>query len=152
MTAANAAATFTTLALALAATQLIGGVLADRIRLNWLAALCTALIACGIGVLSRADSVMLAQLYALLIGMGQGIFGAVNNTVWVRYYGRAHLGHIRGSVIMAMVAGSSAGPFIMGATYDLFGSYQPSLNLFIALLIPLTIATLWATPPRNSEL
>jgi MFS family permease len=149
LTGANAAATYTTLALALAATQLIGGILADRIRLNWLAALCTALIASGIGVLSRADSVMLAQLYALLIGMGQGIFGAVNNTVWVRYYGRAHLGHIRGSVIMAMVAGSSAGPFIMGATYDLFGSYQVSLNLFIALLIPLTIATLWATPPTE---
>ena len=150
LTAANAAATYTTLALALAATQLIGGVLADRIGLNWLAAMCSVLITAGIWLLSQADSVMLAQLYALLIGMSQGLFGAVNNTVWVRYYGRVHLGRIRGSVAMAMVAGSSAGPFIMGATYDLFGSYQVSLNLFIALLIPLGIATLWATPPPKN--
>jgi MFS family permease len=148
LTDANAAATFTTVALALATTQLIGGVLADRIRLNWLAALSTLAMTAGILALSRANSVLLAQFYALLIGIGQGLFGAVNNTVWARYFGRAHLGKIRGTVAMAMVAGSSAGPFIMGATYDIFGSYEVSLNLFITLLIPLAIASLWATPPK----
>ncbi|UCC54218.1 MAG: MFS transporter [Anaerolineaceae bacterium] len=147
LTDVNAAATFTTIAVVMGVTQLIGGALADRFRLSWLAFLCMLFIASGVWMLSRADSVALAQLYAVLIGMGQGLFGAVNNTVWVRYYGRAHLGRIRGSVAVAMVAGSSTGPFIMGATYDLFGSYQVSLNLFIALLLTLAIATLWATPP-----
>ena len=151
LTDAHAAATFTTIAVALAITQLIAGMLADRYRLNWLASLCMIFIAAGVWMLSQADSVGLAQLYALLIGIGQGLFGAVNNTVWVRYFGRAHLGRIRGSAAMAMVAGSSTGPFIMGATYDLFGSYQVSLTLFIALLIPLAIATLWATPPMLSR-
>lgn len=150
LTEGNAAATYTILALALAITQLIGGALADRFRLNWLSAICIAFLVAGIGVLNRTDSVMMAQLYALFIGMAQGLFGAVNNTVWVRYFGRAHLGSIRGSVAMAMVAGSSAGPFIMGATYDLFGSYQFSLTLFIVLLIPLAIAAFWATPPQKT--
>ncbi len=147
LTAGNAAATYTTLAIALAITQLVAGMLADRFRLNWLAVVCMVLFTLGIGVLSQANSIIVAQLYALLIGLSQGLFGAVNNTVWVRYYGRIHLGKIRGSIAMAMVAGSSVGPFIMGATYDLFGSYQVSLTLFIAILIPLTIAVFWATPP-----
>ena len=151
LTDANAAATYTTVAVALGATQLIGGALADRFRLNWLASLSMLFTAGGILMLSQADTIVLAQLYALFIGMGQGLFGAVNNTVWVRYYGRAHLGRIRGSVAMAMVAGSSTGPFIMGATYDLSGSYQVSLTIFIALLIPLAVATLWATPPVSSR-
>jgi len=151
LTDANAAATYTTMAVALAAAQLIGGALADRFRLNWLASLCMVFIAAGVWMLSQADSIPLAQLYAVLIGISQGLFGAVNNTVWVRYYGRAHLGRIRGSVTLAMVAGSSIGPFIMGATYDLFGSYQVSLILFIALLLPLAIAALWATPPVLSK-
>jgi hypothetical protein len=81
------------------------------------------------------------------MGIAQGLFGVTNSTVWVRYYGRAHLGRIRGSVALAMVAGSSAGPFIMGATYDLTGGYQLSLMLFIAILLPLALATLWASPP-----
>ncbi len=151
LTDANAAATYTIIAIALATTQLIGGVLADHVRLNWLAAVCTAFITTGIFMLSRVDSVVLAQIYALCIGIGQGLFGAVNNTLWVRYYGRAHLGKIRGSIAMATVAGSSAGPFIMGATYDLFGSYQISLTLFIAVLIPLIFAAFWATPPKKQQ-
>lgn len=152
LTAANAAATYTTLAVVMAATQLIGGILADRFRLNWLAALCLLFIAAAIWTLSLASSLPLAHLYALLMGLGQGLFGAVNNTVWVRYYGRAHLGRIRGSVALAMVAGSSAGPFIMGATYDLSGSYQISLLFFMAILLPLSIAALWATPPASVAL
>ncbi len=147
LTAANAAATYTTIAIALATMQLIGGILADRFNLNWLAALCITSIAVGLVMLNQVETVFVAQLYALFIGMGQGLFGAVTNTVWVRYFGRTHLGSIRGSVTMAMVAGSSAGPFIMGVTYDLFGSYSLSLNLFIGLLVPLAIAAFWATPP-----
>ncbi len=149
LTDANAAATYTVIAFALATTQLLGGMLADRIRLHWLAAVCAVFITTGIVLLGRADSILIAQLYALCIGIGQGLFGAVNNTVWVRYYGRSHLGKIRGSIAMATVGGSSAGPFIMGATYDLFGSYQISLNLFIAFLVPLIIAAFWATSPRK---
>ena len=151
LTEANAATTYTTIAVALATMQLLGGMLADRVRLNWLAAICVTFLTAGMVVLNLAETVMMAQLYALFIGVGQGIFGAVTNTVWVRYFGRMHLGSIRGSVAMAMVASSSAGPFIMGATYDLFGSYQLSLGFFIALLIPLALAAFWATPPQKAE-
>ncbi len=149
LTEANAATTYTIIAIALATMQLLGGVLADRVRLNWLAAICIIFLAAGLITLNQTETVMMAQLYALFIGIGQGIFGAVTNTAWVRYFGRAHLGSIRGSVTMAMVASSSTGPFIMGSTYDISGSYQLSLGFFIALLIPLAIAAFWATPPQK---
>jgi MFS transporter, OFA family, oxalate/formate antiporter len=149
LTEANAATTYTIIAIALATMQLLGGILADRVRLNWLTAICITFLAAGMLVLNLAETVMMAQLYALCIGISQGLFGAVTNTAWVRYFGRAHLGSIRGSVTMAMVASSSAGPFIMGATFDIFGSYQLSLGFFIALLIPLALAAFWATPPQK---
>lgn len=149
LTEANAASTYTIIALALATMQLVGGFLADRVRLNWLAVICLTFLTAGMFVLNLAETVVMAQLYALCVGTAQGIFGAVTNTAWVRYFGRAHLGSIRGSVTMAMVASSSAGPFIMGATYDLFGSYQLSLGFFIALLVPLALAAFWATPPQK---
>ncbi len=151
LTEANAAATYTILAIALVVTQLIGGALADRVRLNWLAAGSMAFTAAGVWLLSQADQIIVAQLYALFVGIGQGLFGAVDNTVWVRYFGRAHLGSIRGSIALAMVAGSSIGPFIMGFTFDQTGSYQFSLILFIALLVILAIVTLWATPPQVDQ-
>lgn len=146
-----AATTFATVAMAMAAAQLTGGVLADRLPLHWLAAACLLFITAAVWMLNLAGSPGEAQFYALLMGIGQGLAGAVNNTVWVRYYGRAHLGHIRGTVAMAQVGGSSIGPFIMGATYDLTGSYQFSLYLFVGLLLPLAAACLWATPPRTNR-
>jgi hypothetical protein len=72
--------------------------------------------------------------------------------LWVRYYGRLHLGKIRGSTITASVAGSSLGPFIMGATFDLSGSYNTSLWLFLILLIPHIVAAPFATQPINKTI
>lgn len=149
LTEANAATTYTILAVALIISQLVSGWLADRIPVNWLGSACLLFTSGGVLALSQADTVLIAQLYAILIGTGQGLFSAMNNTVWVRYFGRAHLGKIRGSISLALVAGSSAGPFIMGASYDLSGSYSLSIMFFVILMVPLAIAALWATPPKQ---
>ena len=73
----------------------------------------------------------------------------VGGTLWAKYYGRKHLGKIRGSVFTAGVAGSSVGPFIMGLIYDNLGSYKISLWIFIVLLIPVVISAFWAKPPKR---
>lgn len=142
-----AAASFTTLALALALAQIVGGYLADRLPLNWLACASAVGLTAGVLMLLPLQTVAQAHIFALCLGAGQGLLGAVQSTLWVRYYGRLHLGKIRGSIATAGVAASSLGPFVMGATFDIFGSYDSSLWLFLALLLPLIIATPLATPP-----
>jgi MFS family permease len=147
-----ATASFATLATALAVAQIIGGYLADRLPLNWLACASAAGLTAGVLLLLPMQTVVQAHIFALFLGVGQGLLGAVQSTLWVRYYGRLHLGKIRGSIATASVAASSLGPFIMGATFDLFGSYNTSLWIFLALLLPLTLVTPWATPPINQKL
>ena len=151
LSAQVAAASFTTLATALAISQIIGGYLADKVPLNWLACASAAALTAGVIALLPMKSVPQAHLFALLMGSGQGLLGAVQSTLWVRYYGRLHLGKIRGSTITAGVAASSLGPFIMGATFDLFGGYDTSLWLFIIFLLPLILATPFATQPINQS-
>jgi MFS family permease len=142
-----AAASFATLATALAVSQMIGGYMADRLPLNWLACASAAGLAAGVFILLPLQTVAHAHIFALCMGVGQGLLGAVQSTLWVRYYGRLHLGKIRGSIATASVAASSLGPFIMGTTFDIFGSYNVSLWLFLAILLPLIIAAPFATPP-----
>jgi MFS family permease len=144
---AVATASFATLAASLAVSQIIGGYLADRLPLNWLASASAAGLAAGVFMLLPLQTVTQAHIFALFLGVGQGLLGAVQSTLWVRYYGRLHLGKIRGSIATANVAASSLGPFLMGATFDIFGSYNASLWLFLAILLPLTLATPFATPP-----
>ena len=147
-----AAATFTTYAAASIAAQLIAGPLADRYPLRYFLSLCLSLIAAGVGVLSIAGSALAAHGYAVLVGISSGMISVLSGTLWPRYFGRAHLGKIRGSVVTAMVAGSSVGPFITGVIYDQTGSYRLSLGIFIALLIPAAAAALRAVNPmRRAE-
>ncbi|MCB8943280.1 MAG: MFS transporter [Ardenticatenaceae bacterium] len=150
LTEAMATASFATMATALAITQIIGGYLADKVPLNWLAFISALGLTAGVYLLLPMQSMAQAHLFALCIGIGQGFLGAVQSTLWVRYYGRLHLGKIRGSIATAGVAASSLGPFVMGATFDLFGSYNTSLWIFIIFLLPLIIAAPFATQPQNS--
>ena len=142
----DAATALTRFFFCIAGMQLLGGILADRLPLNLLMSLGMAGMAGGIGMLILPNSPTVLA-YAVF-GASQGMMSAVGNTVWVRYYGRAHLGKIRGSIMTATVAGSGVGPFLMGFNYDRLGNYQLSLWVFFAMLVVLAIATLFATRPR----
>jgi sugar phosphate permease len=147
----QAAATYSVLMVVSAAFQIVGGLFADRIRLTYLAFSSLALYAIAVLVLALVSSSLLLPMYILILGLGQGIFGGLNNTIWVRYFGREHLGKIRGSVWTASVAGSSVGPFLMGLSYDQSGSFTTSLLVFGCLLLCLAIASLWATVPAKTK-
>ncbi len=151
MTAAQAAATYTTLAIATVIAQLVAGALADRTPLNWLLSLALFSMTGAIFVIIAGAAPWLSLGFAILMGITQGFGGVVGGTLWARYYGREHLGKIRGSIFTAAVAGSSVGPFMMGVIYDNTGSYQTSLWIFIVMLIPVAFAALWATPPKQTK-
>jgi MFS family permease len=132
---------------AIAAMHLVGGVLADRFPLNWLLTVSVAAMASSISILLFGGA-SFTWLGYVVMGLAQGLLGAVANTLWARFYGRDHVGKIRGSIATAMVAGSALGPFLMGFSHDTFGSYTPSLWLFLGLFGALTLMVPLATPPR----
>jgi len=142
-----AAATYTTYAAASLITQLLLGPAADRGSLQYMLLGCMAFLAVGVAVLTFSTSPMIAHAYAVLIGISTGLISLVGGTLFARYYGQANLGKLRGGVLTAQVAGSSLGPFITGVIYDLTGSFQISLWIFVAILIPAALVSLKATRP-----
>lgn len=144
-TAANQ--TLTQLFIAAAAVQLISGILADRVPLHLLLATSSGGMLVATGMLLSANPSLLSAGY-LVFGMSQAITGVVSGTIFIRYFGRNHIGKIRGSVFSAMVAGSAMGPFLMGFLYEQLGSFNPSLWLFAGSFLVVTILTMLATPPK----
>lgn len=142
-----AAATYTTYAAASLVTQLLLGPMADRGSLQYMLLGCMAFLAAGIAVLTFSTSPVLAHSYAVLIGISTGLISLVGGTLFARYFGQANLGKLRGGVLTAQVAGSSLGPFITGVIYDLTGSFQISLWIFVAILVPAALFSLKATQP-----
>jgi MFS family permease len=141
----------TVMCLMTAITHLVGGILADRLAMRWL--LVTAfLLLCGACVVltEPTDMSTLALGYGLF-GCAQGIISVVSGTVWARYFGRKHLGKIRGLSLTAAVAASAIGPVIMGISADYFGGFADSLWLFAALSVMCAISACWASPPRSTK-
>ncbi len=136
------------LAAAMATTQLLGGFLADRVPLRWLVVTALSFISASCMMLASKNIQLLTLSYATY-GCGQGLMTIIAGTAWARYFGRAHLGKIRGMSLTAAIAGSSVGPLCMGISVDYLGGFAPSLWLFAAVAAAIAFAGLWATPPQT---
>lgn len=138
---------FKTFGLCMLVMQFTGSIAADYVRLNRLLGSGAIMLAGGLVTLWVAQTSSAMHLFSALFGGGQGLLIAVSSVLWVRYYGREHLGSIRGWVWCATVAGSGCGPLIMGQIKDHYQSYDPAILIFLVLLLPLAIASWFVRPP-----
>lgn len=139
----------TMFAVALAATNIIAGVLADRIALRWLLAASTICMTVSMLLLNRLGQPGMLSLCGGLLGMAQGLSSGIAPVLCVRYFGRVSLGQIRGIYSTAMIAASSLGPFLLGIIHDSMGSYRPVFIGFAVVSIFAFVGTLLAAPPSH---
>lgn len=136
------------LAMVMGTTQLVAGILADRLAIRWLLVTAMSLLTIACCILAQATT--LGPLIAgyVFFGCSQGLMSIIGGTAWARYFGRIHLGKIRGTSLTAAVGASAVGPVLMGASSDYLDGFAPSLWLFAAVVSVLFVVAFWATPPR----
>ena len=147
LTESQAVAILATMSLTTAIAQIPAGALADYIPLHWLAFVNMACQTASMILLLSVSSIGTATIFAITIGLAVSLHNGVIGPLWARYFGREHLGKIRGSVFTATVAGSSLGPFVMGFLFDLTGSYSPSIIIFAAIYGCICMLTPFAKQP-----
>ena len=140
----------TIMALTTAATQLVGGILADRLTMRWLLMTAMSLMGLCCVILTEPTDLSTLMLGYGVFGCGQGIISVVSGTVWARSFGRTHLGKIRGLSLTVAVAASAVGPVIMSVSADYLGGFGHSLWFFAGLSVVCAVSALWATPPRSA--
>ena len=135
-----AAAFFLPMGFTLAGGNVFSGYLMDRIPprflLSALQILQVAAVILAIHVLGHKT----VFAYGLLLGLIQGIKNGVMGSVHAYYFGRAHIGSIRGFATTISVAGSAFGPLFFAIAYDSLGSYDQVL--YFSALLPLAIAVI----------
>ena len=96
----------------------------------------------GLAAARRAANVVLAQVDGLAAlaayiayGVGQGLMTVVGSASWAKYFGPAHLGHIRGVSMTVGISCSALGPLVMGASVDYLGGFEPALWFFTAVAV-----------------
>ncbi len=149
LSAADVTAMLVALAVCLAVMQIIGGILADRMRASLLLATGAAILSLGVAVLLMSTSITMAMASGGLMGISQGIFFGAVQPLWARYFGRRHLGAIRGMLMTINVAVSSVGPLFAGVMRDAYGDFDVALVTFALVPLPLACLCLLVKPPRR---
>ncbi len=147
----DAANTMVVFAVSLAMMQLIGGVLADRSRPQPMLTIGLAGLSVGVAMLYIASDPLWAIASGLMMGATLGIYSGAVQPLWARYFGRQHLGKIRGVLMTMNIALSSVGPLIAGTVRDLQGDFDWALWVFIALPLPLAFLSCFAAAPRRPQ-
>ena len=87
-------------------------------------------------------------LYNGILGIGGGLFMTTTSVIWPNYFGRRHLGSIRGLATTSMVGFAALGPMPFGLFFDRLGSYSLVIIWFLLLPVACAIAALLAYPPK----
>ena len=143
-----AATVFVPLGFAAAAGNVAGGALMDRVPPRFLLSAVLALLATALVLASRVSGVEAILVYGALLGVMQGMNGAVTASVHAHYFGRLHIGSIKGFAATLSVAGTAFGPLVFALGLDLGGSYAPVLIGSAVLPLALAVATPFFRPFR----
>ncbi|MDQ4045033.1 MAG: MFS transporter [Chloroflexota bacterium] len=142
-----AATTFTVESAFALPTTLAIGWLVDRYPVRYVLLAGQVSLALAMVALLLSDGVALALVYAALRGAAGAFWMVGADVAWPQYYGRRHLGSIRGFGFGVGVLGSALGPLPFGFVYDAVGAYGPAIAALLVLPVIAAILVWFSKPP-----
>jgi len=118
-----AAAAFLPLGVMSAVGNFSTGALIARVPPRFLLSAKLLLLGLGLVLAGRVASEAAVWVYGVALGLRSGMYASLEGNVFAHYFGRTHIGAIRGQVAAAMVVGSAIGPLLFALGLDLTGSY-----------------------------
>ena len=136
-------------AVAAGVSTFVLGMLADRLPARFLGAGGFALIAAAtfLTIIARTVPVMFASM--IVFGAGIGGLILIQNYVWADYFGRAHLGRIRGVVMPITLLFGGVGAPLAGYVRDATGTYTGIWAAGMALFLVGTVVLALTPPPGD---
>jgi len=130
-------------------SNLIGGWLSDKIKLNKLLLVMMAMQAVGTTALLFFDTTLGFWLTVGGYGISGGLFGCLVTVTWPRFFGIQHLGAISGLNMSIMVFSSAIGPYLFAKVEAMTGSFQGATAGCILLPVAIFVAALFAHNPQE---
>lgn len=133
------------------------GYFLQRVHVRYLGA--TALSIGATGVVTMLVAAQLGALPLMFLGFffwGFGFGGTVplSEFIWAKYFGREHIGAVRGVAAPFTIAFGALGPILGGLYFDAVGSYDGVFAAFVAAYLTGALAILASRepPPKRAPL
>jgi MFS family permease len=145
----SAVGIFQVVALGSIAGNLLMGRLLDRLSTRFLLVCLMLLLAFTLFLVQVMNAPFHGILYGTCMGLCSGSFRVIDAVVWAKYFGRQHLGSIRGVTMLGATGGTALGAFPLGLSMDLLGSYNLALDGLIVLTVLMACMVLLAKHPQK---
>ena len=136
---------------AFAVGQIPGGIilasLGRRVPVRALLAAAALIVAAGALGTGYSSSLDWGIPSGFTLGAGVGGLHSLLRLAWADYYGRRHLGAIRGLTLPAQIGGQAIGPVVAGFMFDATGGYRIPFTIFGVVVCFGAAMVLAARPP-----
>ena len=133
-----------------AVSSLLAGFVVDRIGPKYLYAFSMVSLLAALVLVVAVDSVFMAVVYVLVMGVAGGAHHIVQGVIWAHYYGRHGLGRVQGSAMTINFCASAIGPLPLAIFHDLTGTYTLGMLVMMALPVLSVLALVKARPGGSS--
>jgi MFS family permease len=117
------------------------GALLDRYEPRRLVPLAMFLLAATSALPAFGSGIAVSWLYALCLGGAYGSQQAIGAAGYAQYFGRDHLGAIRGTSFVFGIGGAAFGPLPFAASVDWTGTYFVALACSCVLCLACGVAS-----------
>jgi MFS family permease len=145
----------TTLAFFAVVAKIPWGYFSEKVNVRWVMSLCLILSGLSLFIVVWADSLRMLYIYAALHGLTMGGAPTVMNVAWAVYFGRRHMGTIRGFVTPVGNIIGAFSPIYAGWAWSTETSYDMPFAVFAFAWIfggIVSLATKTPTRPNSTNL
>jgi len=131
--------------------QIVLGHVSDRIGREWVWFIgCMGFAVCFALLIALQQYPIMPLLYMMIVAQGAVGYGlaSVFGAVVAEIFQGKHYGSIFGTLMLAALGGGAVGPWIMGALYDLRGSYTLAFVICVTVSA-LSALAIWLAAPRK---
>lgn len=147
--AGTAAAIGTIAALFAGIGKIPWGMLAERFPVRYVMAVAFVSAGMSLWILVTGKTLSSLVIYGIFYGLGMGGMPPLFNLAWASYFGRDHIGEIRGWATPLTRWTGGVSPVFAGLIYDWVGSYNIAFIVFSISWILAGIASLFAGNPKE---
>ncbi|MBM3940649.1 MAG: MFS transporter [SAR202 cluster bacterium] len=126
------------------------GFLVERFPVRYVAGFAMTFTIVGVALMIAVNATWVLFASAVLLGVGQGTSSVMQVHIWPAYYGRAHIGTIRGYIVPAILVAQALGAPFAGFFYDATGSYDWAFWISGAAVAISGVLLVSAKPPHRS--
>ena len=120
-----------------------------RLPVRIMLAVSAVWVAGGVFGIAFTHTLLWGVLFSFLFGAGVGGLHTLLRLAWADYYGRLHLGAIRGLTLPAQIGGQAIGPAVSGFMFDASGGYLAPFVIFASAVALSALLVLAAVPPSR---